>query len=217
MPCTAKKFESIRPELKIKNMFPVDYVLTTREFAWMLKKNGINFLTLGKSKADNPFGEYSGAAAIYGGSGGVMESALRTAQFLAGKNKKNTKIKLEFQSVRGLKEVKEARVNVAGKELNVAVVSGIGNIEPVIENLDKYNYIEVMACPGGCIGGGGQPAPTTDKIRKKRMEALYKIDSDKKMRKAHENKNVLGILKWLKNEKNCLEHKVLHTSYKKRK
>ncbi|MDD5071500.1 MAG: [FeFe] hydrogenase, group A [Patescibacteria group bacterium] len=217
MPCTAKKFEASRSELKVKGNFPVDYVLTTREFAWLLKKNNINFPKLKPIKADNVLGIYSGAGVIYGGSGGVMEAALRTAQFLAcGKNKgKVCKTKLEFKQVRGLKDVKETAVTVAGKKLRVAVVNGIGNIEPVLENLGKYDYIEVMACPGGCIGGGGQPIPTTDEIRKKRMDALYKLDKSKKIRKAHENKGVLEVLKWL-NGQGKLEHQVLHTEYSKK-
>ncbi|MDD5032426.1 MAG: [FeFe] hydrogenase, group A [Patescibacteria group bacterium] len=217
MPCTAKKFEATRPELKIKGVFPVDYVLTTREFAWLLKKNKINFPKLKSAEADDIFGQYSGAAALYGGSGGVMEAALRTAQFLVcGKNKgKICQARLDFKEVRGLGDVKEAVVSVAGKKLRVAVVNGIGNIEPVIANLDKYDYIEVMACPGGCIGGGGQPIPTADEIRKKRIDALYKLDKSKNIRKAHENKGVLEALKWLK-EQGKLEHEVLHTSYRKR-
>ena len=217
MPCTAKKFEATRPELKIKGVAPVDYVLTTREFAWLLKKNNINFPKLKPIKADDVLGQYSGAGILYGGSGGVMESALRTAQFLAcGKNKgKICQTRLEFKEVRGLAGIKETIVSVAGKKLRVAVVNGIGNIEPVITNLNKYDYIEVMACPGGCIGGGGQPIPTTDEIRKKRIAALYKLDKSKKIRKAHENKGVLEVLKWLGGQ-GKLEHQVLHTGYKKR-
>ncbi|MDD5295095.1 MAG: [FeFe] hydrogenase, group A, partial [Patescibacteria group bacterium] len=147
MPCTAKKFEATRPELKVKGFFPVDYVLTTRELAWLLKKNRINFPKLKPTKADDILGEYSGAGVIYGGSGGVMESALRTAQFLAcGKNKRKIcPTRLDFKEVRGLDGVKETIVPVAGKKLRVAVVNGIGNIEPVIANLNKYDYIEVMA------------------------------------------------------------------------
>ncbi len=220
MPCTAKKFESARKELKVKNMFPVDYVLTTREFAWMMKRNCVNFAKLKGEQPDHPLGESSGAAAIYGGSGGVMESALRSARFFAcaGDKKKENKVcklKLDFKAVRGLENVKEATVSVAGAKLRIVVVNGIGNIEQVIENLDNYDYIEVMACPGGCIGGGGQPIPTTDEIRKKRIAALYQIDKSKKIREAHKNKGVLEVLKWLE-ERGKLEHQVLHTEYKKR-
>ncbi len=220
MPCTAKKFESSRKEMKVKNMFPVDYVLTTREFAWMMKRGCVNFAKIKGEQADRPLGEYSGAAAIYGGSGGVMESALRSARFFAcAGNKKEEnklcKLKLDFEAVRGLENVKETTVLVAGSKLRIAVVNGIGNIEQVLENLNNYDYIEVMACPGGCIGGGGQPIPTTDRIRKMRIEALYKIDKSKKIREAHRNKGVLEVLKWLEKQ-GKLEHSVLHTEYKKR-
>jgi iron-only hydrogenase group A len=217
MPCTAKKFESARPELKINGNYPVDYVLTTREFAFMLKKNSIDLTKIKKSKADSPLGEYSGAAAIYGGSGGVMESAVRTAEFMLGGSKgKLQNNGLDLKEVRGLADVKEAIVNVAGNKLRVVVVNGIGNIESVIKNINNYDYIEVMTCPGGCIGGGGQPIPTTDEIRKKRINALYRLDKSKKIRKAHENKDVQEALNWLK-EKGKLEHQVLYTKYKKRK
>ncbi|MCK4591956.1 [FeFe] hydrogenase, group A [Candidatus Parcubacteria bacterium] len=221
MPCTAKKFESSRKEMKIKGMFPVDYVLTTREFAWMIKRGCVNFAKIKGEQADHPLGEYSGAAAIYGGSGGVMESALRSARFFAcaGDKKKENKIcklNLDFKSVRGLDNVKETAVSVSGAKLRVAVVNGIGNIEQVLEKLNSYDYIEVMACPGGCIGGGGQPIPTTDEIRKKRIAALYKIDKNKKIREAHRNKGVLEVLEWLKKQ-GKLEYSVLHTEYKERK
>ena len=217
MPCTAKKFESSRKEMKVKNMFPVDYVLTTREFAWMMKRGCIDFAKIKGEQADHPLGEYSGAAAIYGGSGGVMESALRSARFFAcaGDEKKENKIcklNLDFKSVRGLENVKETIVSVAGTKLRIAVVNGIGNIEQVLEKLDSYDYIEVMACPGGCIGGGGQPIPTTDRIRKMRMAALYQIDKNKKIREAHRNKGVLEVLRWLEKQGE-LEHSVLHTEY----
>ncbi|MCD6149515.1 (2Fe-2S)-binding protein [bacterium] len=219
MPCTAKKFEASRKELKVKGLFPVDFVLTVREFAFMLKKNKINLADLKKREADNPLGEYSGAAAIYGASGGVMESALRTARFMAcrsGSDRNNLReVKLEFKDMRGMKNIKEASAEVAGKKLKVAAVNGIGHIEKVIENLNRYDYVEVMACPGGCIGGGGQPIPTTDAIRKKRIAALYKIDKGKKLRSAHENKGVLKVLKWLKGQ-GRLEHQILHTKYRKR-
>lgn len=218
MPCTAKKFEVSRKELKVQGLFPVDCVITTREFAWLMKKNNIEFANLKPAQSDNALGKYSGAAAIYGGSGGVMESALRTAQYLAcGSNKdKLRQTRLEFKDVRGLEGIKEAVVDVAGKKVRVAVVNGIGNIKPVLENLDKYDYIEVMVCPGGCIGGGGQPIPTTPETRQKRIEALYKIDKNKKIRKAHENKGVLEALEWLM-QQGKLEHQVLHTTYKARR
>lgn len=218
MPCTAKKFEASRKELKVGGQWPVDYVITAREFAWMIKKNNIDFAKLKSAPADDLLGEYSGAAAIYGASGGVMESALRTAQFMACKGKQKGSLcdaRIDYKDVRGLAGIKEAEVDIAGKKLRVAVVNGIGNIDPVIKNLNNYDYIEVMACPGGCIGGGGQPIPTTPEIRQKRMEALYKLDKSMKIRKAHENEGVLKVLKWLE-EQGEPERKILHTNYKKR-
>ena len=217
MPCTAKKYEKSRSELKIKGNSPVDYVLTTREFAFLLKRHGIDLAKLKPQKSDTVLNNYSGAAAIYGGSGGVMESALRTAQGLACQGKKASvcPVRIDFKKVRGLEHVKEATVDVAGKKMKIAVVNGIGNVEPVLENLHKYDYIEVMACPGGCIGGGGQPIPTTDQIRQKRMDALYSLDKNSKIRKAHENKEVSEVLQWLNEEE--LEHRVLHTSYKRKR
>ena len=123
--------------------------------------------------------------------------------------------RIEFFEVRGLAGVKEAEVDLAGKKLRVAVVNGIGEIQPILENLKKYDYVEVMACPDGCIGGGGQPIPTTAAIRKKRLAALYKIDVKSKIRRAHENKEAISALNWLKG-KGKLEHEVLYTKYRKR-
>jgi iron only hydrogenase large subunit-like protein len=163
-------------------------------------------------------GEYSGAAAIYGASGGVMESALRTAQNYACKNSKSKLCdkRIDFQDVRGLNGIKEAEITVAGQKIKIAVVNGIGHIKPVLDKLNQYDYIEVMACPGGCIGGGGQPMPTTDEIRRKRTEALYKHDKSKKIRKAHENKSALDVLEWLSQKQAKYEHSVLHTRYIKK-
>jgi NADH-quinone oxidoreductase subunit G/NADP-reducing hydrogenase subunit HndD len=214
MPCTAKKFEAIRPELKIQGKYPVNNVITTREFAWLLKKNRIEFQNVKKAKADHPLGEYSEAAPIYGGSGGVMESALRTAAHLAKPNakKKNNK-KIVFEQTRGNSAIKEAKVDVAGKKLRIGMVNGIGNAPEMIKNLADYDYVEVMACPGGCIGGGGQPIPTNNEVRKKRVEVLHKLDKNKQARKAHENEGVKEVMKWLEqNEK--LKNKVLYTKYK---
>ena len=218
MPCTAKKYEAHREEMKINEHYPVDYSLTTREFSFLMKKNKIDFAKLKSSKSDNPLGEYSGGAAIFGGSGGVMESALRTAHVMACGNKKSgiCNSKIDFKEVRGLSGIKEATVLVAGTKLRVAVVNGIGNIKGVLERLKNYDYIEVMACPGGCIGGGGQPIPTTPEIRQKRIDALYKLDKTLKVRKSYENKSAQKALNWLKKQGHKTEHSVLHTFYKKR-
>ncbi|MDO8260522.1 MAG: [Fe-Fe] hydrogenase large subunit C-terminal domain-containing protein, partial [Candidatus Magasanikbacteria bacterium] len=219
MPCTAKKYEVTRKEMMIGENHPVDFVLTTREFSFMMKKNKINLAKLKKIKADNPLGEFTGAAAIYGGSGGVMESALRTAQHMAcaGSKAKLCDARIDFRDVRGFDGLKEAKVNIAGTKMRIAVVNGIRNVKHIINRIKDYDYIEVMACPGGCIGGGGQPIPTTWEIRKKRVEALYALDKSKKVRKAHENKEVKEVLEWLEKQGHEIEHSVLHTKYRKRK
>ncbi len=216
MPCTAKKYEAAREEMKINGNLPVDIVLTTRELALLLKRNNVDLAKVKPVKADNPLGESTGAAAIYGGSGGVMESALRTANALACKGKKACKVTMDFKDVRGIEGLKETVVNVAGINVRIAVVNSITNVEQVLDKLHEYDYIEVMACKGGCIGGGGQPIPTTDEIRKKRVAALYKIDKNKKIRKAHENKGVMDVLEWLEKKGKKLEHQTLHTKYFKK-
>ena len=227
MPCTAKKYEVVRSELKINpadsfrgasGTRAVDRVITTRELSFLLKKNKIDLAKIKKSKADDPLGNYTGAGVIFGGSGGVMESALRTAHLLACGDKKSGACasRVDFKEVRGLSGVKEAKTEVGGKKLRVAVVSGIGYVEPVLENLKNYDYIEVMACPGGCIGGGGQPIPTTQGIREKRIAALYRADKGRKVRISYENKGVRDILGWIKKQGHEFEHSILHTTYKKR-
>lgn len=211
MPCTAKKYEITRSEFKVRGVNPVDAVITTREFALMIKEAKIDFAKLEPQAGDLIWNNGSGAGAIYGVSGGVMESALRTAVWQLEKKKELAK--LEFKEVRGLEEVKESVVKVAGRELKVAVVNGLGNISGVLNNLKKYDYIEVMSCPGGCIGGGGQPAPVSNEIRKKRIAALYSIDSKQKMRRAHENKEAMASVEYAKTNK----INILHTSFKGKK
>lgn len=217
MPCTAKKYEAARPELTLDGRPLVDFVLTTREFAYLIKKNRIDFTKLADSVGESLFNNGSGAAAIYGASGGVMESALRTAVSLSCKKSKNKLCdnRLEFKEVRGLAGFKEATVNLDGRKLKVGVVNGIGNIESVLPRLNKYHYIEVMSCPGGCLGGGGQPIPTTRAIRQKRLEGLYAIDKGRTVRRAHENKTMREYYAWAKENK--LAAKVLHTKFKSTK
>lgn len=217
MPCTAKKYEAARPELKIKGLAPVDYVLTTRELAFMIKKAGIDFAKLKGVQADAPLAEYTGAAVIYGGSGGVMESALRSAQAdICAKDGKKCGQPFESLDIRGLDGIKETEVKLGDLKLRVAVVNGMKQAIEFLPNYKNYDYIEIMACPGGCIGGGGEPIPTTAAIRRKRMEALYKIDKGKKARVAGKNPAVVKALDWLKKQ-GKLEHQVLHTTYKKRR
>ncbi|MBN2087874.1 iron hydrogenase small subunit [Candidatus Peregrinibacteria bacterium] len=218
MPCTSKKYEAKFEKLKIKGMFPVDHVLTTRETASLLKKRKIDLPNLEPGKVDS-YGEYSGAAAIYGASGGVMESALRSAYFfITGKELKEVK----FKEVRGMKYVKEAKIRIGRKVINVAVCAmakNAGNlIEEVKKHPNKYHYIEVMACPGGCIGGGGQPIPSTERIIAERIKALYKIDNKCKVRKAHLNPVVQDFFdNYIAKISKRKASKILHTSYKKKK
>ncbi len=213
MPCTAKKFERNRKEFRGL----VEHVLTVRELAFLLKKNKINPINLKANKIDSLMSDFSGAAAIFGASGGVMESALRSANYSleCSADKKSCLARIDFKEVRGVKGLREARVKVGKSFLNVAIVSGIANIDYVLANLNKYHYIEVMACPGGCIGGGGQIIPTNLEIIKKRAQSLYNIDTKLKLRRADDNTLAKKAIKWL--EDNKLDHKLLHTKYYKRK
>lgn len=212
MPCTAKKFEIIRPEFRLKGgVMPVDDVITNREFAFMIKQAKIDFAKLKPVPHDLCLNNGSGAGAIYGASSGVMEAALRSAKFiLDGKRSK----KIAFKSVRGFEGLKEAKVKMAGRTLRVAVVNGIGNIESVIKNFKNYDYIEVMSCPGGCLGGGGQPIPTTAVERAARTAALYQLDDNLPMRSAHDNLPVVEYINWAK--KNKRAHELLHTKFRRR-
>lgn len=213
MPCTAKKYEATRPEFKIKGLNPVDAVITTREFAVMLKEAKIDFAKLEPKVGDLIWNNGSGAGAIYGVTGGVMESALRTAVWTL--EKKKSLAKLEFKAVRGLSGIKESIVKVAGHKLRVAVVNGLGHIDTILRHLTDYDYIEVMSCPGGCIGGGGQPAPVSNEIRAKRIAALYSIDSKQQVRRAHENVEVVAAIEYVKQI--GLGREVLHTKFKAKK
>lgn len=216
MPCTAKKYESARDELRVDGLLPVDAVLTTHELACYFRKHGINLKDIEPEPLTPIWGESSGAGVIYGASGGVTESALRTAVYkLTGKNPE----KIEFQEVRGLEGSKEASVNIDGLSLRVAVVNGLSNAEKLLQKIKEdptyYQYVEVMACPGGCIGGGGQPLPTDSKIRKMRAEGLYKIDTNKEKRFAHENPFIQEMYKTFLSEKENI-HKIGHTKYFKK-
>mgnify|MGYP001563381714 FL=1 len=174
MPCTAKKFEISRTELKINNNFLVDYVLTTRELAWLFKKNHIEFGKLKDSSIDNLLKDYTNTGTICNVSGGVIESVLRKVQNLLCADKKVDSFfsDFDFKDVSGLVGVKEAKIKIADKILHVAKINGIGNIGSILEKVVDYDYIEVMSCPDGCIGGGGQSIPTTFEIRQKRKKAI---------------------------------------------
>ncbi len=219
MPCTVKKFESERPELSENKLMDVDEVLTTRELVRLFKMAGIEFEDLPESEFDNPLGESTGAAAIFGTSGGVMEAALRTAYFnLTGKELEN----LELLDIRGMQGIKESSIKINDLVINVAVVNGIGNIKPILEQIEngtsKYHFIEVMACPGGCINGGGQPIHQKTEKLIKRVKVLYQIDKNMQNRRSHENESVKKLYdEFFEKPNSHKAHEILHTTYVDRK
>jgi NADH-quinone oxidoreductase subunit G len=220
MPCTAKKFEAQRPEMSSSGFRDVDYVLTTRELARMIKEGGIDFLNLPDEEYDAPMGEYTGAGTIFGATGGVMEAALRTVYaVVTGENLPS----LDITPVRGLEGVKEASVKVGALgDVKVAVAHGLGNARKVMDRIREgkadYAFIEIMCCPGGCVAGGGEPIPTNNEIRLLRSSALYKDDGNvQKKRQSHENESVKKLYdKFLKEPLGQKSHKLLHTHYEKR-
>uniref|UniRef100_A0A7V4TGQ3 2Fe-2S iron-sulfur cluster binding domain-containing protein n=1 Tax=Candidatus Caldatribacterium saccharofermentans TaxID=1454753 RepID=A0A7V4TGQ3_9BACT len=215
MPCTAKKFECQRDEMCASGFRDVDFSLTTREAARMLKEKGIDLKEMPEEDFDDPLGISTGAAAVFGATGGVMEAALRSVyEILTGK----TLEKLDFYSVRGMDGVKEATVDINGMEVHVAVAHGLGNARKVLDQVkaghSKYHFIEIMACPGGCIGGGGQPIPTNLEIRMKRIEAIYQVDRNLPLRKSHENPAIKRLYEEFLGEPNGEKaHHLLHTHY----
>ena len=217
MPCVSKKYEIKREEMKIDGMFPVDYVLTTRELAYLFKKNKIDLKNIESQVADDPFGMPTGAGVIYGASGGVFESALRTAYFkITGKNLENVEIK----EIRGMEGIRRRELKIGDLSMKTVIVNGIRNAKKMLEELKKdpkaFDTMEVMACPGGCIGGGGQPVPTDSEIRQKRASALYKIDEKKELRLAHENPAINKIYKeYLTNED--IIKPIFHTKFSPKK
>ncbi len=230
MPCTAKKFEANRPEMRDSGYKDVDYVLTTRELAIMIKQAGIEFADLPEEKYDSIMGKSSGAGVIFGTTGGVMEAALRTAyEIVTGREVPFEN--LNITPVRGLEGVKEAKIKIEGckpewkflegVELKCAVAHTLANARKVMDLVKSgkadYHFIEVMACPGGCLGGGGQPIPTTPEIRQKRMQAIYEEDMSLPIRKSHENPEVQQLYKeFLGEPYGHLSHKLLHTEYVER-
>lgn len=210
MPCTAKKFESTRPELKSD----VDYVLTTRECARLIKHFNIKFKQLKDEEFDPALGISTGAAAVFGATGGVMEAALRTAYEL-GTGKQLTKI--EFDQIRGLDGIKEGEIIINNQTIKFAVANGLHNARDLMKIKDQYHFIEIMACPGGCINGGGQPLPYEDEKVKARMHAIYEEDARLPLRKSHENPLIKQIYEeFLEKPLSHKAHKLLHTKYFKR-
>jgi iron-only hydrogenase group A len=230
MPCTAKKFEADRPEMRSSGFKDVDFVLTTRELAVMIKQAGIDFRNIEEANYDSIMGDSTGAAVIFGATGGVMEAALRTAyEIVTGREVPFGN--LNITPVRGMDGVKEATIKIEGcldawkflegAELKVAIAHGLVNANKIMsmarEGKAPYHFVEIMACPGGCIGGGGQPIPTNMEIRKKRMKAIYLEDEHKALRKSHENPDVIAIYKEFLDQPNSHKsHELLHTHYVER-
>ena len=223
MPCIAKKFERQRDELKNNDLYNVDNVITTRELSRMIKQANIEFNKLEDSEFDLPLGEATGAGAIFGTTGGVMEAALRTAQdTLTGKDLKE----IDFKEVRGGKGIKKSKVNIAGKDLKVVAASGLANAKEILEEIKNkkadYQFVEIMACPGGCVMGGGQPIKSSKiqsevDVRKLRADALYSIDEKSVIRKSHENPVINKVYdEFLEKPGSHIAHELLHTSYKER-
>ena len=223
MPCTAKKFEIGRDDQNAAGMPDVDISLTTRELARLIERVGLDFRSLPEEDFDDPLGEGTGAAVIFGATGGVMEAALRTAvETLTGEELKS----LDFTEVRGVEGIKEATYNVAGMDVKVAVASGTGNAKELLTKVRNgeadYHFIEIMGCPGGCVNGGGQPqVPASfrnfNDIRAIRAKALYDLDSASAVRKSHENESIKTLYKEYFGEPGSHKaHEVLHTTYVKR-
>ncbi len=232
MPCAAKKFECNRPEMNSSGFKDVDYGLTTRELAKMIREAGLVLPDLPKSNFDEPFGEASGAGLIFGATGGVMEAALRTVyELVTGRPVPFANLNIE--ACRGMEGIKQASVKLEncveqfsfleGVELKFMVAHGTANAKTVMDmllrgELADFHFIEIMGCPGGCIGGGGQPIPTTEEIRKLRAKAIYDEEASLPVRKSHENPRIKYIYEKFLTEGPCskLSHKLLHTHYEKR-
>jgi NADP-reducing hydrogenase subunit HndD len=224
MPCTAKKYEADREELQIDGNKITDIVVTTREIAWMIKSAGIDLLHSEEEEFDNLLGFSSGAGTIFGVTGGVMEAALRTAyELYMGE----TVIDIEFKELRGFEGIKEASINMGKNEVRVAVAHGLGSANKLLnmikEDPEKYHFIEIMSCPGGCINGGGQPRAGSEyvaldeELLKKRASVLYGIDRAKTIRRSHENPDVQRIYKeFFERPLGPKSHKILHTHYEKK-
>ena len=215
MPCTAKKFEADRPELGRDGYRDVDHVLTTRELAKLIRYEGVDMRNLPESDFDSPLGTATGAGAIFGATGGVMEAALRTAyEVFTGK----TLPRIDFEEVRGFEGIKEAVIDLDGTPLKIAVAHTLRKAEELLKRAKDYAFIEVMACPGGCIGGGGQPIGTTNAVRQKRIEALYELDRSLPLRKSHDNPEIKAIYRdFFGRPLSPKAHELLHTHYHEQK
>ena len=222
MPCTAKKFEAARPEMSVNGLADVDAVITTRELASMIYDVGIDFPKLGDSQFDDPFGAATGAGAIFGATGGVMEAALRTmADILTDKSLDN----FEYEDVRGLEGIKIANVEIADLKLRAAVAHGLGNARKLMDAVkagEHFDFIEIMACPGGCVNGGGQPLQLSEvrswmDVRAERAKGVYKEDRNSFIRKSYNNPAIKRLYKeYLGMAGGSRSHELLHTHYSQR-
>ncbi|EOD00116.1 NADH-dependent [FeFe] hydrogenase, group A6 [Caldisalinibacter kiritimatiensis] len=225
MPCTAKKYEAARPEMESDGYRNVDYVLTTRELARMIRQVGIDFVNLPDEEYDEPFDQYSGAGMIFGATGGVLEAAVRTAHKLITGDEMPVP---DYEDARGLRGLKYGKVNLGDRTITIAIAHGTGNAKKALEAFKsgekKFDYMEVMACPGGCVGGGGQPILSSRdykyislSYRHNRADALYNVDRGKKIRRSHENPRVQQIYKeFLGEPLSVVAKKYLHTTYVER-
>lgn len=214
MPCVAKKFECSREEMESENGRDVDAVITTREMARLLRMQNIDLSSVEPAAFERFMGQGTGAARIFGTTGGVMEAALRTVVHILTNGELN---QIDFQMARGYRGVKEAALTVAGQEIRVAIVNGIGNVKPIVEDIragkSPYHFIEVMACPGGCLNGGGAPLLDVTKVAE-RMENMYRSDAANPIRRSHENPEVQALYRdYLKAPCGHLSHELLHTNY----
>mgnify|MGYP006274398699 CR=1 FL=1 len=220
MPCLAKKYEAQRDEFKVEGNPDVDFSISTRELAHLIKEANMDLENMPDEEFDNPMGESTGAGVIFGATGGVIEAATRTAYEIHTGEKLE---KVEFDQLRGMEGIREAKVDFKGLELNIGIAHGLGNARKMLEDIrdgkSQFHAIEIMACPGGCIGGGGQPLHHGDSsILKKRVEAIYREDSGKKIRKSHENPMIKELYEnFLGAPMSEKAHQLLHTHYNDRK
>lgn len=215
MPCTAKKFEAQREEMNTYGNTDVDVVLTTRELAKLIKKAGINYTELEDNDFDDPFGITTGAAVIFGATGGVMEAALRTVYEVVTEEQLEN---IDFNFARGLEGIKEATIDLKGVNVKVGIAHGLSNAKKILEDIKNgtsdYAFVEVMACPGGCIGGGGQPISRVDDVISKRMSGIYSTDKSSTLRKSHKNPAVIKLYEdFLGKPLGHKSHELLHTHY----
>ncbi len=218
MPCTAKKYEAERKEMSSYGYKDVDAVLTTRELARMIKSASIDFINIDAEDFDTPFGITTGAGVIFGATGGVMEAALRTVYEVVTDSELD---KLDFTAVRGMDGIKEATVDLNGTPVKVAVAHGLSNARKILDLINEgkcdYTFIEVMCCPGGCIGGGGQPIGSTFDVKEERIKGIYDIDQNMTLRKSHKNPAILKLYDdYLGEPLGKISHKILHTHYSPR-